>query len=75
MRITANPRSREQESESAQLGAKLKKLENASPTCGRKNDSLSLENQKASESDLYKQATLQEFLNTLNKVRLKVMTT
>ena len=47
MRITANPRSREQESESAQLGAKLKELENASPTCGRKNDSLSLENQKA----------------------------
>ena len=47
-------------------------MENTSPTCGRKMDSVSLEHQKQaqsseSEHDISEQAILQEFLNTLSK--------
>ena len=59
---SAIPRSHELESEIA-LSAKPMELENTSPTCGRKKDSVSLENQKqaqASEPDLD--------LNTLSEV-------
>ena len=47
-------------------------MENTSPTCGKKMDSVSLEHQKQaqsseSEHDISEQAILQEFLNTLSK--------
>ena len=69
--ITAVPRSRAQEPDSA-LSAKPKELENINLTCGRKKNSVSLDNQKqpkASESDIdmSEQAILQDFRNTLSK--------